>query len=99
VSLALAKLWLRVSHDDEDELIQLFIDGAGDYLFRATGRQWDETNHTAKLVALALITDWYENRELVSRDRALLNVSEKLRHSIQSMILQLQLAPEDGGDE
>lgn len=96
LSLEEAKLWLRVDYDEEDSLIQTLIDAAERYLFDATGRKWTGGAPTAKLCAMALVADWYENRDAVT-DKP----SEKTRFTVQSMILQLQNTPadEDGDDD
>lgn len=84
VSLDEAKSWLRVDGEDEDATITLLIDAAEEYLKNATGRQFDNSTNQAKLFCLVLVTDWYENRELMG-----VRVTEKLRFSIQSMLAQL----------
>lgn len=94
VTLAEAKLWLRVDGDEDDTLIQLLIDAARKYLLDATGREWTAETPTAKICAMALIADWYEHRELTGQD-----ASNKVRPAIQSMILQLQYTPDGGGGD
>lgn len=100
ITLEEAKLWLRIDHDEEDDLIRMLIEGARQYLRNATGRDWPRSNVTARLVMLALIADSYENREItVGRGS-----TKDLRPAIQSMIVQLQYEPplredEEGGGE
>lgn len=93
VSLEDAKLWLRVDGDEEDALIQLLIDAAEQYLHDATGRRWTAATRTAKICALALVAEWYENRDQTGEP------NRTVRPAIQSMILQLQYTPEDGDDD
>lgn len=84
------KDWLRVDGNEEDTTITLLIGAAEEYLKNATGRVFDFTNNQARLFCLVLVTDWYENRELIGQ-----RPSEKVRFSVQSMLLQLQYV---GGD-
>jgi uncharacterized phage protein (predicted DNA packaging) len=88
VSLEEAKNWARIDDGDEST-VALLIDAAEIYLKNATGKQFDSTNNQAKLFCLVLVTDWYENRELMG-----VKVSEKVRFSIQSILAQLRY----GGD-
>ena len=83
------KLWLRIDHNDEDELIQMLIDSSKNYFKNATGYEFNDSPQ-AKLFCLVLITDWYENRELIGH-----KVSEKVRFTIQSMLAQLTYARSD----
>ena len=95
ITLDEAKLWLRIDHDHEDNLIRFLIESARQYLRDATGREWSRANTTARLAMLALIADAYENRELtVGR-----NSTKDLRPAIQSIIAQLQYAPPPGESE
>lgn len=93
VTLDEAKLWLRVDHDDEDVLIQTLTDAADRYLYDATGRSWTAETPTAKICAMALIADWYENRDH-NEER-----QRSVRPAIQSMIMQLSYTPADEGDD
>ncbi|MFJ5625442.1 head-tail connector protein [Peribacillus loiseleuriae] len=83
------KDWLRVDGNEEDSTILLLIGASEEYLKNATGRVFDFTNNQARLFCLVLVTDWYENRDLIG-----VKVSEKVRYSIQSMLAQLQYMPE-----
>lgn len=87
------KQWLRVDGDEEDAIIDLLIGSAEEYLRIAVDREYEKTDIQAKHFCLVLITDWYENRELIGN-----RPSEKVRYSIQSMLLQLQNAPPKGVD-
>lgn len=91
ISLEEAKEWLRVDESDDDSTITLLIKSAEEYLKNATGRKFDSENSQAKLFCLVLVTDWYENRELMAGQKT----SEKVRLTIQSILSQLQY----GGEE
>ncbi|MGR5985136.1 head-tail connector protein [Bacillus cytotoxicus] len=88
VTVEEAKEWIRVDEDDT-RTITMLIKATEKYIFKATGRTFDEKNEDAKLLCLFLVSDWYENRLLVGE-----KASEKIRTIVQSMILQLQYAPE-----
>lgn len=85
IELAETKEWLRVDGNDEDNILEIIIGAAEGYLNNATGHEFDNTNPQAKLFCWVLVTDWYENRELIGS-----KPSEKVRFSIQSMLTQLQ---------
>ncbi|WIV10540.1 head-tail connector protein [Proteiniborus sp. MB09-C3] len=91
LDLKTAKDFLRIDQDYrlEDELIQLLIDNAETYILDAVDN-FDYTSERqmrkAKLLALVLINDWYENRELIQDGK----LSDRVRLSIQSLLLQLQ---------
>ncbi|MBY6276147.1 head-tail connector protein [Parageobacillus phage vB_PtoS_NIIg3.2] len=86
ISVDEAKEWLRVDHNDEDNMIQMLINAAEKYLKNATGNTFDSSNELAQLFCLVLVADWYENRELVGR------VSDQVRPIIQSILTQLSYA-------
>jgi uncharacterized phage protein (predicted DNA packaging) len=92
ISLDEAKEWLRIEHNDEDNTILMLINAAETYLQNATGNTFDNTNNLAKLFCLVLVTDWYENREMVGK------ASEKVRQTVESMVAQLShcYAPQEG---
>ncbi|TYS50451.1 phage gp6-like head-tail connector protein [Bacillus infantis] len=88
LSLEETKSWLRIDGDEENEILILLSGAAEDYLKNATGREYKEPSSQAKLFCLILVADWYENRELMGS-----KPSEKVRFSVQSMLLQLQHTP------
>ncbi len=97
LTLAETKLWLREDSEDPQVMqqIKLLIDSAEEYLENATGRKFTSKNSQAKLFCLVLVTDWYENRELIGQ-----RVTEKVRFTVQSMLAQLQYSDgETGGAE
>ncbi|WP_309246414.1 head-tail connector protein [Cytobacillus oceanisediminis] len=91
IDLPLTRKWLREPPEEDDEILNLIIGAAEAYLKNATGRVFDSTNNQARLFCLVLVTDWYENRELIG-----IKPSDKVRFSIQSMLLQLQNLPDEG---
>lgn len=89
LTLEEVKQFLRIEQDytEEDSIILIMIDNAETYV-RNIVNYLDGTNNLmmsqAKLLALVLVADFYENRELSCKP------SEKVRFSIQSIITQLQ---------
>lgn len=92
VSIDEAKKWLRVDHNDEDNMIQMLIKAAEKYLKNATGNTFDSSNELAQLFCLVLVADWYENREMIGK------VSDKIRHTVDSILAQLSYCygPQEG---
>ncbi|QSB48769.1 head-tail connector protein [Parageobacillus toebii] len=92
ISLDEAKEWLRVDHNDEDNMIQMLIKAAEKYLKNATGNTFDSSNELAQLFCLVLVADWYENREMIGK------VSDKIRHTVDSILAQLSYCyePQEG---
>lgn len=90
ITLDEAKQWLRIEHNDEDSLISTLISAAEKYLVNATGNAFDNTNELAKLFCYVLVTDWYENREMIGK------TSDQVRPIITSILAQLTYAC-DGG--
>ena len=86
VTLEEAKAWIKCDYEDEDSEIQLLVDSAEAYLQNATGKVFDNTNALARLYCRVLITDWFENRELMADSKT----SDKVRFTLQSIMLQLQ---------
>lgn len=86
LDLVTVKDFLKVEQDfyEEDSIIQLLIDAAEIYLYNACGIKFDETNNMAKLFCLILVSDWYDNRQMVGK------ISEKVRYTVESMITQLK---------
>ena len=84
MDLNTVKNFLRVDFDDDDELIKLLIDVAEEYITAAVG-ECDYMSARVKLLAMVIITDLYENREM-STDK----VSVKAQYTIRSIINQLQ---------
>lgn len=90
IDLQEAKDWLRVDHDEDDNLIKSLIYSAEQYLKNATGKEFSSENQLAKQFCLFLIADWYDNRQFTGE-----KVGEKVKYILQSMLAQLQY----GGEE
>lgn len=84
-----AKEWLRIEDDFDKKTIEMLAQAAETYLYNATGKNFNSDNQLAKLFCLVLITDWYENRELIGQ-----KASDKVRFTIQSILTQLQYGGE-----
>lgn len=93
VDLSTVKEFLRIELDYtlEDSLLMLMIENAEQYILDAVdnfSHDNEEQMKKAKLLALVLINDWYENREYMAEGK----VTQKVRYTVQSLLLQLQLA-------
>jgi uncharacterized phage protein (predicted DNA packaging) len=88
-----AKSFLRIDDTNEDILINSLILMSEEYLKNATGQSFNSTDQLAKLFCLVLVSDWFENRTMTSTSQSRNTTSqpsEKIRHTIQSILLQLQ---------
>lgn len=77
------KVYLRVDHSYEDDLIESLIKAAISYIKRGTGVTITADNDKGMLALKLLVGHWYENREVVGR-------SESLPHSLTALLLQLE---------
>ena len=62
ITQQLAKSYLKVDIDEDNELIDLQISAIEEHLKNATGIEFDDTNAIAKLYCLYLLQNMYENR-------------------------------------
>ena len=88
------KQWLRLEESDtaEDALLQSIIAAAEEYLRGALSCWIDPAlNPPAKILALALVADMYENRETVPNIQFAAQISG-MRSTIQSFLAQLRYA-------
>ncbi|GAE27023.1 phage-related protein [Halalkalibacter wakoensis JCM 9140] len=92
MNLPEVKEWLRIDGNDEDSTLDMLIGASQDFLRNSTGYEYEESNNLAKMYCLVLITDWYENRELIGE-----KPSDKIRLTIQSIATQLKYSY--GGDD
>ena len=81
-----AKAFLKVDYNDEDLTIESLIMASEMYLKNATGKEFTNKNQLAVLYCKVLINEWFSNRELMEGK----DVSEKVRFTLQSILLQLQ---------
>lgn len=81
-----AKAFLKVDYNDEDLTIESLIMASEMYLKNATGKEFTNKNQLAVLYCKVLINEWFSNRELMQGK----DVSEKVRFTLQSILLQLQ---------
>lgn len=91
MDMTVVKKYLRIDFDDDDEIIQLIMDAAKDYIKGAVG-SFDITNPKVKLLYLRLVATMYENK-LFTVDTS----NDKVSWITSSIILQLQL--ESDGNE
>lgn len=84
VDLEETKQYLRIDDNESDVLLNSLINAAEEYLKNATGHEFDESNHLARIFCWILISDWYENREYIGK------ASDKIRPIIESMLAQLK---------
>ena len=77
------KLYLRVDDYTEDEVIQVMIDAAKQYIQTGTGVSFDETNARHLLTLKMIVAHWYDNRGLVG------NTTE-LPFTVTAQILQIE---------
>lgn len=86
------KEWLRIDYDEDNSQIQLLIDTAETYLKDSIDnfdtKLANDTDgsfkNKAKLVMLVLITNWYDSRDFTELD-----VDEKVRYTITSLMKQM----------
>jgi len=90
ITLAQAKefLHLDVEDTDEDGILNIIIGAAEEYLIEATGKTFEVSNNRAVLLVMVLVTDWYENREMIGKP------TDQVRKTVTSIIYQLKY----GGD-
>lgn len=95
LSVGEVKNYLRVDYDEDDILIQDLIESAEDYLYNATGKKFTEKNKLAKRYCLALVYDWYKDKGMNIRATKNTTVSEKVKYTLQSILLQLKFCKEE----
>lgn len=89
VTLEEAKAYLRVDFNDDDSLINSLIDTADEYLKAAISETYNTTSGRAKMLALIVVGDLYDNREMSEK------VSGNVRRLVQNFALQLRLESGD----
>ncbi|MCD3351267.1 phage gp6-like head-tail connector protein [Clostridium botulinum D/C] len=95
VTVEEVKQYLKLDdYEEEDTLIKLLIENAEIYIEDAVcdiNKMSEKSKKKAKLLALVLVSDLYENRSLNINATKNVSVSEKIRYTVQSMILQLKM--------
>lgn len=61
LNLEKVKRFIRVEHDEDDELLEGLMKTAGEYIEGVTGKR-AEGSQAYKLAVLQLTAHWYENR-------------------------------------
>ncbi len=89
VNLASVKKYLRIDFDGDDEILEIIMQAAADYIKSAVG-DYKAEDPRVKLLFLNITASMYENR-LYSVD----TTNEKLSWINSSLLLQLQLEGED----
>ena len=89
VNLASVKKYLRIDFDGDDEILEIIMQAAADYIKSAVG-DFNADDPRVKLLFLNITASMYENR-LYSVD----TTNEKLSWINSSLLLQLQLESED----
>ena len=85
IELEEAKTFAKIDYDEENGIVQLLVDVASEGLKNATGIVFDSTNSLARLYCLVMVKDLYDNREITVE-----KASEKIRFTIQSILIQLK---------
>ena len=92
MDLNFVKNYLKIDFDDDDELINMLIATAKEYVINAIGN-FDESKATHKLLLLNIVANLYENRSFIASKN-----NENKAYPIKSLITQLQLSEVDSDD-
>lgn len=92
------KSYIRVDYDDDDTLIELLINNAENYLrdaisdfdLKITNDIGDKFKNKTKLAILVLVKNWYDNRDFME-----FRVGERVRYTVQSILLQMDYSHGD----
>jgi len=87
VSIDEIKLYLRIDHDYEDDLLYTLLSSAAIYLKNA-GCMVTE-GELYNLAIKILVSHWYENRELTGK-------ADKIAYSLDNIITQLKYCYNEG---
>lgn len=98
MTLDLIKEYLKIDFDDDDRILEMLLGSARRYVLDAVGYQPDETDERVKLLLLVLISDWYEHREYTENTLKTQNLSQKVRYTVRSIVLQLQYSEVTGNE-
>ena len=89
IDVATAKGYLRVDSDGENDLIELQINAAGEYIKNAIGREPDAENPIVKIFCMMLVQNMYDNRTYT------VSINEKISKAAAGFILQLKYCYEE----
>lgn len=92
------KEYLKIDFDDDDCLLEMLMSAARLYIRDAIGYEPDENDERVKLLLMVLVSDWYEHREYMENTSSSQKISQKVRYTVHSIVLQLQYR-EDNSDE
>lgn len=87
--LELVKKYNAIDFNDDDEILEIFIEDSKNYFSDFTGKEFDENSKRHQLILIALVKDLYENRGYTVRE-----VGKRNRH-IHTLLLREQLKKGD----
>lgn len=82
--LEMSKEYLRIDGNYDDEMLQILIESAKQYMSNAGVKE--QENDLYNLAIMMLVTNWYENREQVTG-----SIPKSINLGLQSIILQLKV--------
>lgn len=85
ITLKEVKDYLRVGHNNDDTLLTSLMTAADEYLKAAIATDYDNTSERAKMLALLVIGDLYDNRGLNEQ------ASVKVRGIVDNFAMQMRL--------
>lgn len=85
IKVETAKSFLRVDYNDDDDYIQELIKAAEKYIEGALNKPVNPEDPRVLLLCKVLVKDWYDNRSFMARQ-----TSEKVRHTVQTILTQLK---------
>lgn len=85
MTLDSVKKYLRIDEDYDDDILELMMEAARQYIVDAVGK-YDEENYKAQLLFMAIVQDLYEHREFNVEDAK----ARSKNYTYASIILQLQ---------
>ncbi|HLR91833.1 MAG TPA: head-tail connector protein [Atopostipes sp.] len=88
------KQFLRIDHDEDDQMLENFITRAKMYIKNGVGKI-DNENELFKMAITVLVGHWYDNRELARIG----NASYSIPHSFEGIIQQLRYCYPEGDNK
>lgn len=85
LTLQQVKDFLRIDFSDDDNLLEMLINVADEYVKSAVSSTYDDTSERAKMLSLIVIQDLYDNRGITEK------VSGNVRKLVSDFSLQLRL--------